>query len=334
MALWDLVDVYLRRSSSGISLLKLLNGASGICLAVAYWINTPERHPVLAMWLFAFGVVGVLMTTALLFIFDQGPTEQLTSLHSAEGELVELEEGLEEVVQSREIVLSWLALSKLLQELVDQAIKSDTINRHEKERLFELAVEFIAEYRSRLFGIGDDYLNISVYEYMEGSGLLECVGCYRSRPSDARGPHRSWASGTGHVGKAFELQEELICSDATQPDVSSWISAPPTHYREDDEELYVSLASIPIALDADNPRGVLIMTSNKPKRFVSGNEQGAVNAKERIAVDALQDVAAQLAQLLILIQTKFHEGDTSHDRDQDQNTPQGSASDEVRGSQS
>ena len=65
------------------------------------------------------------------------------------------------------------------------------------------------------------------------------------------GRHRSWGVGEGHVGKAFELQTELICSDATKPDVAAWIAAPPAKSKESDNKWFVFLAAIPIAIDIE-----------------------------------------------------------------------------------
>ncbi len=146
-----------------------------------------------------------------------------------------------------------------------------------------------------------------IYEHSFETECLECIACYRSRPSDALGEHRAWKVGEGHVGKAFELQRELICGDSSAPDIKPWISASPANFDERDDERYVSLAAVPIGVNADEPIGVLIVTSNVPMRFANSDENhGDENMKEerRLAVAALQDFAAQFGQLVAVFRLR------------------------------
>jgi hypothetical protein len=164
-------------------------------------------------------------------------------------------------------------------------------------------VEILADYKQSIFKIGEEYCNISLYKKMENE-LLECVACYRSRPSDANVTHRKWKVGEGHVGKAYELQRELICANANNPDIKPWISASPDNFDERDEERYVSLAAVPIAANAEEPTGVLIVTSSEPMRFANSDENhGDDDTREqrRLSVAALQDFAAQVGQIMLVI---------------------------------
>jgi hypothetical protein len=116
--------------------------------------------------------------------------------------------------------------------------------------------------------------------------------------------HRKWKVGEGHVGKAYELQRELICANANNPDIKPWISASPDNFDERDEERYVSLAAVPIAANAEEPTGVLIVTSSEPMRFANSDENhGDDDTREqrRLSVAALQDFAAQVGQIMLVI---------------------------------
>lgn len=303
---WRLVESYLKRAERAVWFLKLVNVLSGVALAISYFSRGSEKLPeYFSGSLFVIGIVCLVVASVLLMIFEHGPVEQLRALHEAEAARDDLASQCDEADNGIKTLNAWLTLIMLLQEVVDKAISAATIDEETKTRLYDMAVEFIAEPKGRLFGVGDEYVNISVYEYKSEDGLLHCVACYRSRSSDAKGPHRAWKPGSGHVGKAFELKSELVCSDATQPDVAAWITAPPDSYHPSDDTKYRSLVSVPIALDQDAPMGVLVMTSDVPGRFQRNHESYRTDEPNgRVAVYALQDIAAQLAQLMHLIQTK------------------------------
>lgn len=190
---------------------------------------------------------------------------------------------------------------------MDQALTTPDLSLEKKKVFFTAVVEILADYKFSLFRIADEYCNISIYEYSAEKNYLGCIACYRSRPSDALGDHRTWKVGEGHVGKAFELQRELICGNSSAPDIKPWISASPNNFDARDDERYVSLAAVPIGVNAEEPVGVLIVTSNVPMRFANSDENhGDENAREerRLAVAALQDFAAQVGQLVAVFRLR------------------------------
>lgn len=265
------------------------------------------------------GLTVLLLTNLVLVFVDKQAVEILRSLHLEEERTLSLTEEVRALERDRDTAIAWLTLGKLMSELVDQAIEAKAPNNEACQRLYSAAVEFISEYRLRLFGIGDDYLNISIYEFKKATGELECVACYRSRPSDATASHRTWKRGEGHVGKAFELQSELVCGDARAPDVAAWIAAPPDKVREEDRDKYVSLAAIPIAVTSTEPLGVVIVTSDVPYRFVNFSEAEEDYSDDvdvqraKYAVAALQDIAAQIAQLMSILQSKNQNSELPHE---------------------
>jgi hypothetical protein len=303
------VTEYLDRISSSVKVLRYLALVIGVGMSAAgYYFRTSEKlflsENADTIWLSGLGLL--LVANLLLVFVDKPSVEMLKSLHAKETETEELDKTVAQLSQDNTILTAWLTLTKLLSELIDEAMAADKVERDESLLLYKAAVEFIAEYKGRLFGFNDDYANISIYEFDEDSKELVCVACYRTRPSDAEHAHRSWKSGEGHVGKAYQRKAELVCSDARVPDVASWISAPPDKFHEEDLNRYVSLAAIPIAIKADTPLGVVIMTSSEPNRFVNSQELDADSQMQRAkyAVAALQDIAAQIAQLMFILQSK------------------------------
>ncbi|EEB85944.1 GAF domain-containing protein [Roseobacter sp. GAI101] len=311
------VTGYLDSLSLSVKTLRLVALVVGVGMsAVGYYFRGSE-HPILSenadtIWLV--GLSMLLLANLVLVFVDKQSVELLKSLHAKETEVEATEQTVSELSHDNTTLTAWLALTKLLSELTDQAMAADTVDRETTIRLYKAAVEFIAEYKGRLFGFNDDYANIAIYEFDQSRGELVCVACYRTRPSDAEVEHRSWKPGEGHVGKAYELQTELVCSDARVPDVSAWISAPPEKFREEDTNRYVSLAAIPIALEAERPLGVVIMTSSEPYRFVNFQQvdDDPLMQRAKYSVAALQDIAAQIAQLMFILRSKRNnqEGET------------------------
>lgn len=269
--------------------------------------------------IFWVGLITLLITNLLLVFIDKQAVETLKSLHAEEAKSRSLQAELDALADDHRTAMAWLTLSKLMTEMVDQVIAAESIDAETSKRMYNTVVEFIADYKTRLFGIGDDYLNISIYEFDATTQELQCVACYRSRPSDAEGPHRTWKIGEGHVGKAFELQSELICADARAPDVAAWVAAPPGKYRPEDSEKFVSLAAIPVAINTEDPLGVVIMTSSEPYRFINFNDVDYPTSdkidfqRAKFAVGALQDIAAQVAQLMSIVKSKSKNQEADHD---------------------
>lgn len=318
------VSRYLDGLSGAVKRLRFVALVIGTLLtALGHYARSSEREWLSgnADVLFWTGLVVLLLTNLILVFVDRQAVEVMKSLHDEERNNTRLVEELESLRGDHRAAVAWLTLNKLISELVDQAIEADYVSKETESRLYGAAVEFIAEYKSRLFGVDDDYVNIAIYRFDKEREELECVACYRSRPSDAEGPHRTWRSGEGHVGKAFELQNELVCGDATAPDVAAWIAAPPNKFRQDDGEKYVSLAAIPVAISAAEPLGVVIMTSSERYRFINLNETDDDYADDvdvqraKFAVAALQDIAAQIAQLMCILNAKQTNQEDETDED-------------------
>lgn len=139
--------------------------------------------------------------------------------------------------------------------------------------------------------------NFAVYIYDDNEGLLIPVWRKKNEYHPATGEGRKWEPGQGHIGKAFADRRSKITKDATDPDVADIMRAPESKFRNYDERVYCSFASIPIGPVEDNsqPFGVLVATSNKVNRFNKAN------------CLILKHVANTLANVIYLNNTKLNE---------------------------
>lgn len=316
---------YLDRLATAVKCIRFLALVGSVAIiGIGHYFRGAEAEwqTSIADTLFWIGLAVLLIANLLLVFVDRQPVEILKSLHEEEKRSKKREDLIKEYRLESEALTAWNTLTRFNSELLDQALLNPEMNRNSRSRVFEAAVEFIADYKQRLFGIEDDYLNISVYERSDADDELHCIACYRSRSSDAEGPHRSWKIGEGHVGKAFELKRGLVCADARKPDVAGWVAAPTGKLKDDDEKKYISLIAVPIAVDSDKPLGVIVVTSDRPRRFVnlSDVETESEAQRQKFAVESLQDIASQIAQLMRILEIAEDEEEREEERNGEQNT--------------
>lgn len=160
-------------------------------------------------------------------------------------------------------------------------------------------LDVLSQEKGTLFGIGDEKWAFNVYLWNANSECLEMLACRRwSRHSEEQA-HRRWGRGEGHAGLAFKHGMELVCGDANDPSVNGLITARGDQYRDYDRATYVSFASLPIKLgDEEEPRGVLVATSDQKHRFVT--EEEALSTGQRDTVEALRTVTDILATMIVV----------------------------------
>ena len=151
-------------------------------------------------------------------------------------------------------------------------------------------VDLVLAEKQVLFSMGDEAWNFAVYLYDPVEKLLKCSLCRRPLRQDELAPHRSWQPGDGHVGIAWQRDEELVAADMRDPQIEPYFRAK-REYKSDDGERYRSIASIPIRIANAQPLGVLVATSDHIGRFKpnsSGND----------SVEPLRLLASTLAMML------------------------------------
>lgn len=166
------------------------------------------------------------------------------------------------------------------------------------DRQMRAVLDLLIENKVILFGIEDDHWTFGIY-VLDGDRLRMRVA-RRWSPDDADKPHRDWAPGEGHVGQAFRIARELVCSDSSDPNVSGFLSAAGDNIRAYDDQLYVSFASVPIMIGArERPLGVLVATSDRRGRFTpSGDADQGPDTPD--TVEPLRVAADVIASILFL----------------------------------
>jgi hypothetical protein len=126
--------------------------------------------------------------------------------------------------------------------------------------------------------------NFAVYWWDSERALL--VPIWRDKhpnhPSIDMG--REWREGEGHVGHAFRNRQTLITADAMEQGIRD-VLVQPQKERPYDAQVYRSYVSQPINRTADDahPHGVLVATSDCPRRFDQENALVLLHASSALA---------------------------------------------------
>jgi hypothetical protein len=311
----DHFDILIDRIRKNSKITKSLLTISGlIFVGISYWvrgyssddklINDIYTYSSAALFItgLVFNIFGALIITAI----DKDNIDLIRDLYS-------YEKKHDKAIQDREyfdgfstFLMSWLSLHKQAQIMQNLVMAEASILPSEKKNLLYSMLEFMSEKRGILFKLEDEYWTMQIYEFNPITGSLECQASVRSRPSDANGPHRTWAKGEGHVGKTFESAKELIIGDATAPDICDWVQAPEGKKSDTDFNRYVSFAAIPIALESHAPLGVIVLTSDRAERFTKQAPNSAIEGDGDLwhTLEPLRGVASDLAQIIYMCNAK------------------------------
>lgn len=156
-------------------------------------------------------------------------------------------------------------------------------------------VDFLKAKRMSLLGFEDEYWTMSVYLMDEDAGLLKCLVARRPKEDNERLPHREWAPGEGHIGKAFQDRKELVTSDAQDLSQAQFLQAPREKRRLYDTERFRSIVSVPIVTGKTEAVGGVTATSDRVGRFTPGSE-----GPDRVA--ALRVLALSVAVLISAVE--------------------------------
>ena len=212
-----------------------------------------------------------------------------------EDKVAELSAVEEEFGYATELYETSRALSEIVDPVFDEKLEMVADRDARLKRLLNILVER----KQRLFGMGEERWNFSIYVWDNAKQQLVCRACRRWSQDSENQPHREWGTGDGHVGLAFKNSTEVICRDSSDASVAGLIKARGNDVRDYDAELYRSLASIPILSGGQSqPLGVVVATSDVAGRFVPKEDA------ERDSVEALRALASVLATLLRLTHLK------------------------------
>lgn len=118
----------------------------------------------------------------------------------------------------------------------------------------------------------NEWWNFAVYLWSSQDQCLVAAWRDKHAKHPSTGIGRNWGVGEGHVGQAFRKREMLITEDAQAPEVGPMMQA--NNPQPYDDEAYRSYVSQPIYIfsgGAITSLGVLVATSNRPKRFHKAN---------------------------------------------------------------
>jgi GAF domain len=191
----------------------------------------------------------------------------LNQRDAARGELAEAEAVIDELESALAQSSRVEDIVEAMRAVVDVAICESAISAEKLNEWFVDLLDFLVTDKLTLFGIGDEQWNFSIYVLDGGTGELRCAATRRPTKKEEEAPHRSWAAGEGHVGKAFQGRRPLVCADCTDPNVRGFFDAPAAKLMDYDADRYRSLAALPIQSDEEVPYGVLVATSEVPGRF-------------------------------------------------------------------
>lgn len=132
---------------------------------------------------------------------------------------------------------------------------------------FGLMLDVIVADAGTLFHINSDRWNFAIYWHDKDQAILECMICRRPSMAEQNAAHRSWQSGHGHVGLAFQQQKAIVARDTSEPESSAVFDPPEGMRNPDDKSRYRSIASLPITSAQGGCYGVLVATSDVMGRF-------------------------------------------------------------------
>ncbi len=250
--------------------------------------------------------IALLAATALcsgwLLLTDDTTPELIQDAQEALGARDEAAQDLVNAGEQIEFLqedLEWSALLYLtvaaMRGAVDTALAEPEDADARRKRLYVL-LDLLVANKMSLFDIGDEQWNFAIYLFDEAKGVLVCEACRRPTKDEQDAPHRSWKSGEGHTGKAFQDRRALVCANSDDPNVRGFFAAPPGQTHHDDHRRYRSLAAIPIMLSPEHaPVGVVVATSNIEGRFQPPEEELDVNHDR---IEPLRALARTLATLI------------------------------------
>lgn len=187
-----------------------------------------------------------------------------------------------------------LTISRTMNEIVEQTILRWERDSSTSEDVYLLFIDILCYRKSLIFNFSDEDWSISIYMPPTEGEELQCIASRRADRRDEKRTHRSWARGEGHVGRAFQLEREIVVQDATRPDLQGLLAAPATKAHGYDHTKYRSIAAIPIKDGNEKVLGVVIGTSESEGRF---SPKEVVGDGAFDAVEPLRILAATVSTL-------------------------------------
>ena len=186
----DHAVAFLRQTRTAIRIAKIAGTVVGAGLiALSRWIAELDTALAasLATAALAAGIALAAFGALLLIFVDQSSPEVLEEnlrltreAEAARGEL-EFYKGYQDHLLAR------VSIASSVRELFEAALAEQDRGPDAAARLAKTLLDFFAERRGVLFGIGDEYWNFSVYVHDPSRDKLICLACRRDRAEDEEG---------------------------------------------------------------------------------------------------------------------------------------------------
>lgn len=298
-------------SAAGVLLAGLLN---------AFYSGEAETPP----WAIAAQIFGLFVAGGValfLAVFEDNSADLVRTAHRLEDERDatatarrEAKANLDAIEDEYRYSLELYQTARAVSEYIDPFLTTPATERTAKlpDAVMGL-LDLLVERKGRLLGIGDERWTFNVFAWNSESQKLEMLACRRwTRASEDQG-HRQWEKHEGHVGLTFAKGEEQVCEDSRKPEINGLIAPKSQNVRDDDKDVYVSYASLPIKLGAqEESLGVLVATSDMAGRYLPASQ---ADDSQHSTVEALRVVADTLATLLYLAQIKDDGGTDGRQED-------------------
>lgn len=245
-------------------------------------------------WLYAVAILGavvVFLTSATFLFVDEKTMEAVSRALEAIDAAAIREDEIQELAVDFRWIARLYATARALREYLESLLADGEALRRDIDVHLTRLLDLVIAEKHVLFDIGDEQWNFAIYVYEPERDILVCKVCRRPLRDEENGLHREWRPGEGHTGMAWQRREELVASDANDPQVEPLFRAKGEKFREEDPIRYRSLASIPIAVADANPLGVLVATSDKIGRFMP-------DAPRNDPVEPLRLLASALATMM------------------------------------
>lgn len=261
---------FLRKSSTVIRTLKILATTGGAALlAFSSWQlsvagGAAETYVHVLFWV---GLVLTVLGSIFLTFVDKTTPEILAENLLLSTSKKQLVDNIEYSNGFADYLLTRVSLNSQLREILETAVTDGVSTEVALKDYLESVLGLLVARKSMLFSMEDESWNFAVYKFEHTVGKLKCCACIRSVELPENYSHRTWADGEGHVGLAYNRGTELVFTDATREELRPVIGAKNENYKDDDDELYKSLAAMPISKNGKDIEGILIATSSQIGRF-------------------------------------------------------------------
>lgn len=242
----------------------------GVCLAglsevVSAQVPVEARPYISALWLG--GLVAAFVGGLVFAFIDEGAPDAIARAQAAVDEANERGATLQGLVSDFKWMTRIYRVSIALREYVEAVLLDGAgDDQAQKARLGSMLDIVLAE-KDVLLGVKDEAWNFSIYLYDRDSDTLRCAVCRRPSRAEEEAQHRDWKPGKGHTGLAWQWARELVVSDSGKPEVEAIFAASEDQRKDGDSDRYRSLAALPIRMQGEDPKGVLVATSDRVNRY-------------------------------------------------------------------